>query len=418
VDEMQDMDKHQYKLLEKLFYADGQSSSKYHRIGDKNQAIFNGDAKLDDIWEDENRTTLEINGSYRLNKYIADVVQPFALYPIVIDGLKKNKDGSEIDIKPYLIIYDDDTKTQVIKKFAIMIKDFQNEGKISKDLNNKYHAIAWRKEHSDEKKICLASYFKSFSKEEHQLKADYNALECYLTFYDKDKTDLEVIRKNILGGLLKIMRLEGIKDDDGRDFTKYKLISHLSQLNDAASARTYENFKLKVYQWSIGVIKNKKDILKDMQTYIPEFLRIFNKTIIKSRNFIDSPINTIQTQLTDNDSKHNVFKHEDIEVKIGTVHSVKGQTHTATLYLESFYDRGYGNYESERLRNQFKKQSVPLTLKDLANSHDKVKQSAKVVYVGFSRPTHLLCFALHKDRFSLIKDDPNLNSAWKIISLE
>ena len=35
----------------------------------------------------------------------------------------------------------------------------------------------------------------------------------------------------------------------------------------------------------------------------------------------------------------NVYKEDDIEIEVSTVHSVKGETHAATLYLETFYNR-------------------------------------------------------------------------------
>ena len=46
VDEMQDMEIHQYKLLESIFYDEGNCTSVFQRIGDKNQAIFDGSAQL------------------------------------------------------------------------------------------------------------------------------------------------------------------------------------------------------------------------------------------------------------------------------------------------------------------------------------------------------------------------------------
>src|SRR5690554_6494253 len=84
-------------------------------------------------------------------------------------------------------------------------------------------------------------------------------------------------------------------------------------------------------------------------------------------------------------------------VKPNSVHSVKGQTHTATLYLESFYHKdGKGenakSYESQRLSEQFMN-------KVLVNAGKRQKMSAKMVYVGFSRPTHLLAFAVHRNRY-------------------
>lgn len=97
VDEMQDMDTHQYNLLEKIFYNEGNSISKIQRIGDKNQAIYNS-VKATDVWQDR-ADVLRLNGSQRLSKPIADVVKKFALYNDVnFDIVGKNE--CEIIILP------------------------------------------------------------------------------------------------------------------------------------------------------------------------------------------------------------------------------------------------------------------------------------------------------------------------------
>ena len=93
---------------------------------------------------------------------------------------------------------------------------------------------------------------------------------------------------------------------------------------------------------------------------------------------------------------------------------MKGQTHTATLYLETYFDRGYGNYESERLRTQILGiENVDVTVAREKTGTVKIKQSAKMAYVGFSRPTHLLCMAVHQSRFSNILTDID-RSIWDI----
>ena len=99
---------------------------------------------------------------------------------------------------------------------------------------------------------------------------------------------------------------------------------------------------------------------------------------------------------------------------MATVHAVKGQTHTCTLYMESFYQinvGGKGQYESSRVADQL--QGIPLA----AGAHEYIKQSLKMTYVGFSRPTHLLGFAIHKARFdALYAGKPNLER-WKIVTV-
>ncbi|MDR6187565.1 hypothetical protein [Acinetobacter baylyi] len=92
-----------------------------------------------------------------------------------------------------------------------------------------------------------------------------------------------------------------------------------------------------------------------------------------------------------------MFEENNLKIEITSVHSVKGQTHDATLYLESYYyEDGKGrdakSYESQRLANQFLGNPFNLTT-------ERAKQSTKMAYVGFSRATQLLCIAIHKDRF-------------------
>ena len=109
--------------------------------------------------------------------------------------------------------------------------------------------------------------------------------------------------------------------------------------------------------------------------------------------------------------ERNVLTHDGVRVEVATIHRVKGETHTATLYMETFYEKGGGgSYESERLATQF--QGQPLSDK----MHDLVRQSAKMMYVGFSRPTHLLCFALHESRFQKIESGICTNT-WDIVRL-
>ena len=154
-----------------------------------------------------------------------------------------------------------------------------------------------------------------------------------------------------------------------------------------------------------------------IKEYIPTFLTIFDKQISTSSNFINNNNSEIPGENAGILAPTNHYIEDGLEIEITSIHAVKGQTHCATLYLESFYNRGYGNYESERLRNQFTgKQTISETLKTIKNNHNLIKQSAKMAYVGFSRPTDLLCVAIHKDRFDSLLKDINQNE-WEIINV-
>ena len=407
VDEMQDMDIHQYDILEQIFWNNGDTPSVYQRIGDKNQAIFNGEAILDTIWHDR-PTVLKLNKSYRLSKNIATIVNNFTLNPIDVIGHQKNEDGSEIDIKPHLFVYTDENSTKIISKYIEIIQSLQNENKILVSDRNKYSAIAWNTTEVEPNKIRMNSYFSPFSREESKPKIDYNCIDSYLCLYDKNSQTLEAIKKNILNALLKVLRLENQLDNEGRNFTARKLLKHLLEKNKDV----HKTLELKLFQWSMNIVKKQKDtVLADIRTYNVEFLSIFGKTIKNSADFINGIHTGSHTEASKLDKKNNIFSDGDVEVEIGTIHSVKGQTHTATLYLETFKGRGGGNYESERLANQIKGTVF------MKSETGIINQSVKMVYVGFSRPTHLLCFAVHKSRFDKQLHDID-RDVWEVIEIE
>jgi hypothetical protein len=415
VDEMQDMDNHQYQILEDIFYDEGNSSSIYQRIGDKNQSIYNGQvkSKSDDVWEPREKE-LEIKGSHRLSKSIADVVKYFGLSYQNIKGLKKNKNVSEIDLSPHLIVYDNEKcECQVIQKFVELVKNYQEKGLIPSDLEYPIKAVSWIGKEKEEAKISLPNYCPKFDKSANKSRINYNCLESYLIYYDEDVKILKEIRKNILNSLIRVLRIEGVKDETELYYSKRRLLKHLKDEHSIA----YETLKLNLYNWCISIIRNKKDkVLADIQEYMKDFLAIFDKNIDESADFINNRIEKNQSINLDStyDLECEPCKINGEKIKINTVHSVKGETHTATLYMESYFQNDGGekqkSYESERLCEQFKMKKAEKIKKV------RTQKSAKMVYVGFSRPTHFLSFAVHRKRYNEYLEDIDTNK-WKVIKL-
>ena len=75
-------------------------------------------------------------------------------------------------------------------------------------------------------------------------------------------------------------------------------------------------------------------------------------------------------------------------LEVGTVHSVKGETHFATLYLETNYQK---DCDASRLIDFLKGNRPKAQMKKAYH-----QQNLKIAHVAFSRPTHLLAFACHR----------------------
>ncbi|MFW2557297.1 UvrD-helicase domain-containing protein [Aliarcobacter butzleri] len=382
IDEMQDMDKIQHDLLEKMFFIN--SETIFQRIGDKNQAIYNGgNIETDVIWQDREKV-LNLTGTNRFSQTIATFVQNFGIINIPINSLQNSGE----DLKPHLFIYKDENIQDIIPKYSQLIRSYVNDGLFQIDKEKPFKAIAWIKEH--ETKIALKNYFENFEENQHKVKENYKNLKSYLVYFERGNGSFKGIKKSILNALVKILKLENTKDENDRFYTRKSLINIISEKQKEQKNSIYDDFNLNIYKWCKKLlVTNNLDItFNEIKEYIPIFLNIFEKSIVNSRVFINDESLSISANITSSDIK-NIYNQDGFDIHISTVHSVKGETHTATLYLESSY---YSEYESQRLLEQFK--NVPFNNPALRHT-----QSTKMAYVGFSRPTHLLCIAIHEDRF-------------------
>lgn len=91
-------------------------------------------------------------------------------------------------------------------------------------------------------------------------------------------------------------------------------------------------------------------------------------------------------------SDDNIFRYPEsdaqVSIQLGSVHSVKGQTHTATLVLETFWK----SHNLEKLLPWFVGGKVGFKATD---GVDQMKRM-KLHYVAMTRPTHLLCLAVKR----------------------
>lgn len=424
VDEMQDMDTHQYDLLERIFYDGGSSASIIQRIGDKNQAIYNS-VKTADVWQDR-ADIKRLSDSMRLSAPIANIVSNFALYRgegFAVNGV------NVCTLKPHLLVYEDSTLEQVIPYFSRLVRTQKDDGHLADFDRYPVKVVAWNTDWKDgaardnATKVRLVDYYNNYSREKAKPKSDFPNFKNYLLSYDKNKTTLESIRKNILNGILRVFRLENIFIE-GKIFTKRSLLDSLKTIEPERC----EEFKLHLYNWSIGVIRGSTEaIMLEIRAYLPILCSIFSATALNaSLTFINDEVEAEQVE-KENDSINNIVESNGISIEVTSVHAVKGQTHCATLYLESYYQQdGRGatakSYESQRLSQQFL--GNPL---NLVTSTERVKQSAKMAFVGLSRPTNFLCVAIHKNRFDSslttinrdvweVKEVPNVPPASTVVS--
>jgi len=421
IDEMQDLETYQIGIIDRIFYGE-KSPTIIQRIGDINQAIYNSGKRVKTKADWNVRKPMYLNDSYRLTKEVADIVNYFTLDKqknegdeprFVVNGKRK----LEFAIKPHLILFDNSTKGILKGKFSELIKNFELE-KINESEKYGFHIIGWNAKWDDEQdhngKLRLEDIFEEYKKDSSSLKETYNSLSEYLQYFDKDKRTLEAARKAVLNALIHILRIEEKKyttivrgKEKNRYYSKKELINHIKE-----DKGKYETFKNTLYQWSFDLAAKQKyeEVYNSIKEFIESDFKDWFKFELsqKTNDFIGIGFEELIQEEEIEEEKQT----GDFNVEIGTVHSVKGQTHCATMYVET----SYYNYETgkKNVKEALKKESHNFNLGN--NSDVRGKESFKMMYVGFSRPTHLLCFAVLKNN---IKDeiDNYKNVGWEIVDL-
>lgn len=403
IDEMQDTDSRQISVLNKLFPEGNQTM--IQRIGDQNQAVYSHDVKSENVWMPK-EDYLELNGSMRLSKSIADTIKNISLEPQELVGVDKER-----NIKPKLLIYNDKTIKQVPDKYKELIIVYD----LHKVRNPVFKAIGWRRTDPGENKIHLASYFSDECISSKKSAIDHADLGSYFLIDEKKMAQegLYEPRKHILNAICKVLRLANIRKDNGAAYSMRSLLTFLKSENEDQ----YNLLNGKLYNWSMALY-NKEDICNEVADYIEKLLRdVFSITSLNTKviDFMKARESQRPEVESGKAQSANVLNYtadgKEIQILIDTIHGVKGETHTATLYLETYYYNDAGkSYESQRLIEQIKGNRIK------GKIGKRIMESLKMAYVGMSRPTDLLCFAVHQDH--LTEDDfSELEANWDIIPL-
>ena len=176
---------------------------------------------------------------------------------------------------------------------------------------------------------------------------------------------------------------------DKPDGSQLRTESTFFQYIEQKDTNFYRDLELKISKWCLA-IHMKKPVAEDIRTFVRnEFKLFFGISDITSLDqFLAG--NEVQNTCTPSvGSKTNIYTHirggVSIDIEMSTIHGVKGQTHTATLYLETFYR----DYDVSRIMKYLEGTHTPADQK-------RVQSNLRVSYVGMSRPSHFLCVAVHE----------------------
>ena len=409
IDEVQDCDHQQEELIKKLF---DDEKVIVQRFGDYCQAIYDGERNNEN---DNDRlkadNVLPIHNSNRFGEKIAKPLRSLCME----DNHQLVGNEDICSVKPVIITYED--PLVVLPKYAELLRttiipEMGNMSVLDIAIRERdedplhrinIKACGWvGKKGTNEKKRYIEAYYPLFERKNTTLKLESDSFDSFLL-----KSHINSVKDygtSIIHGVIKFLELCDIKNDSRR-YTITSLLDFLA----TKDVKDKEEFLCNIMKWGRMISKrgekeNKLQIKETIYNYLTEtFLPLFGKNVTESANeFFNA---TIADDVAEQKLEQgNVYKEENIDIEVATVHAVKGETHASTLYLETSY---FGKHESERLAEQFK--GIAYTGKE-----DRKLKSLRVAYVGMSRPRYFLCVAIQKNRFANM-DCRELRDIWDVV---
>lgn len=383
IDEYQDCSVEQRDALNRLF---DPSRCFVMRIGDPDQAIYSFQADNMADWIPD-KNYLSIESSCRYPQEIADVLTP----------LRKN--GTSIvstigrcGYKPVLIVFNEQTINKVLSQFVVQL-----EKRGIYDPDGDYFAVGFIGKESVTG-LRIGSYCSNYESD-NGAKSDYR----YWTIIEEICESLrngklyraeQSIRKLIC----KLFHYAGVTNKDtGKEFTQISIKDRLKQ----------DYFD--IYTNNILLLSELQDVNKDA---VDDIIRRMIDALLQGKGavlFDDLPSWFLNqtTSCTTSIPENNVFIDpiRGRKIRFSTIHGVKGQTHDATLYLETEKSRG-----SDLSRILW---CYGVGSQGQSSLYD---YSRKLAYVGFSRPKKLLCIAIQEGTFEKCKSKFH-NQYWEVVDV-
>ena len=371
VDEMQDTQKFQDDLINELFLCD---EVMLQRLGDPDQAIFdNMGGESPNETFNCNTSLVPLNSTHRFPVDIAAKISGLSVTGI--GKLQSFREASD-ETAHTIFLYTDTTKVNVLERFCELL-DFL-------DINN--HASSAKAVGGTEGQGgFISEYWPSYDRTKSvktprpQLLIEAVSREWWVM-----ETDAALQHALLMQCVLDLLRGGGVTENVG-DYTR-----HYSATSLGSHLRTtggYEEFKGLFTSWIMYGTPSQElweaqcDKLLSLLGIDGEDRRVKEYLVYSESNDDDNVIAQAGTS--------NIYRSASgREIEVGTIHSVKGETHDATLVLETKNRQ----YDLEKLSGR-------LAFTESGNISGIQKEKfARQLYVAASRPRRLLCMAAHQDR--------------------
>lgn len=399
IDEMQDTSWAQEELLNRLF----DKSVTIQRLGDLNQRILGSDAETEKLTFPR-APALSIGTSKRFGPAIAGVVSGVRVGGAAIVG-----EGADVH-SPLLLTYATSRVGEILNSFGQKVLDRFDDEELR---GGSVKALCARKQGDAKKEEpgrSLVDFWPPYAEEAKSSGARAERFWALLTSSgaaagaaatlasragDARRAVLLVLRaagshhvSSVRDGPQLLRRLQ----EAGQDTTPIRLLCRDLVLNGSLGLTKASRLKVP------GLFFESLKSLLPVELTLDQFAKL--PVFEESDDVAEAEVNQRACQVSQGGRQ--------VNIRIGTIASMKGETHLATLVLESF------GWPARRFDL---KEAMPVVA-GLVVRDPEMKESQlalfRNLYVGMSRPTSFLCVAVNENRLSDECKNSLLAQGWVI----
>lgn len=416
VDEMQDTSELQVGILEAVFPREG-SQVALQRVGDPNQAIFDeaqAGTVVPGAFPDAS-TCLKIPNSFRFGPAIATLASPFAVDAAGPDGLQgvgpRAVEGAPECCSNALLIFQNAEAQGVLDAYGRhVLSSFRDDTLAIGDVTavGAVHQNASDVTPGDPKfPKTVPHYWSGYTAEVGRRDPHPRTLIQYIRVAQalvRDGRDLAPGVEKIASGLVRLARRAGGAELLGRRAPSHRAVVDALSTNTEAASAYRRMLRAFLIEWETLSVASWAQRQADIRL-VAAGLGSSGAAPSTRDDFLrwdqSDPSLAVPSATSPQDAGPNVYRVDDgagrsVDIRLGSVHSMKGQTHLATLLLSTYWH----DHSAKQMLPWLLGQKVNL---NGAGVRDRVR--LQHTYVAMTRPSHLICLAIPR---SVLGDDAAL----------
>lgn len=415
IDEVQDNRNHQSSVLNKLFPHED-SFSIHQRFGDPDQAIYDFTSESDETLNDFPSTKfINIPNSHRFGQDIANLVNGLGTVSPHLEGRGPSTINihEKTKLSHTIFLFSKESIDKLLPAFGHLLLSSFTDTELASGTFKAVGYVHNPKQDSSEDRFPhdVKDYWKDYLPSVTKKDSVPRTLVGYIILAQamlSPNVSVSPAIEKLCEGIMRLARsLHGMKPLPKTRYL-HRYIETAMEENEIGK-KNYLDFlytfliqkkSLQEEDWNfkwLPLIKRIASAIADEEWKDDEEIQSFLCWSIDSSKVVEMPI-------PNNDNIfHYTEENRKVDIKIGSIHSVKGETHTATLVLETF------------MRTNNLKDLLPYLVKHSRQRRENQTQEQRrhVHYVAMTRPTHLLCLAMKADDAEPYKAKLGANG-WKI----